>query len=142
MSWLGWVGPTSVQLVEVAPRDGLQNESVRLKTSVKVELIQRAVAAGIHRIEATAFVHQQRVPQLSDAEDVMRAVPRATGVSYIGLVLNRRGFERAVEAGVDEVNVVVLATDTFSLRNQGTTTEEALAVWDEISTLAQAAGLR
>jgi hydroxymethylglutaryl-CoA lyase len=131
-----------VDLVEVAPRDGLQNEASLLPTATKVALIRRAIEAGVRRIEATAFVHPQRVPQMADAEDVMAALPRVDGVSYSGLVLNRRGFERAVGAGADEVNVVVVATDTFSRRNQGVTTEEGLAAWAEIADLAHRAGLR
>lgn len=134
--------PSHIGTVEVGPRDGLQNESTVLAASTKVEFIERAIAAGARRIEATAFVHPQRVPQMADADTVMSLVPRDDNVSYIGLVLNRRGFERALAAGTDEVNVVVVATDTFSRRNQGTTVEEGLEVWADIADRAHRAGLR
>lgn len=132
----------SVELVEVGPRDGLQNERAVLPTEAKVAFIRQAIAAGIRRIEATSFVNPKRVPQMADAEDVMAAVPRLREVSYIGLVLNRRGFERAATAGVDQVNVVVVATDAFSQRNQGMTTEEGLRVWAEIAGLAHRSGVQ
>ncbi|WP_344824502.1 hydroxymethylglutaryl-CoA lyase [Actinocorallia longicatena] len=124
---------TEVTVVEVGPRDGLQNEDVLVSTADKIELVARSVAAGITRIEAVSFVHPGRVPQMADAEAVMAGVPRSEGVSYIGLVLNRRGLDRALAAGVDEVNVVVVATDTFSVKNQGVTTDRMLEVWDEIA---------
>lgn len=134
--------PTHVEIVEVAPRDGLQSDGAIVPTDQKVELITRAVDAGIRRIEAVSFAHPKRVPQMADAEAVMAGVPRRDGVSYIGLVLNAKGFDRAVEAAVDEVNVVVVCTDTFSQANQGMTTAESIAVWGEIADSARAAGLR
>ncbi len=88
-----------VELVEVSPRDGLQNESEILDTETKVELINRAVAAGVRRIEAVSFVNPKRVPQMADAEAVMAALPARDDVTYIGLALNRRGLDRAVAAG-------------------------------------------
>jgi hydroxymethylglutaryl-CoA lyase len=133
---------THVDLVEVSPRDGLQNEATLLPTETKVELIRRAVAAGVRRVEAVSFVHPRRVPQMADAEAVMAAVPRIEGVSYIGLVLNRRGLERALAAGVDEVNCVVVATETFSQRNQGVSVDEGVATWLDIAREAHAAGVR
>jgi hydroxymethylglutaryl-CoA lyase len=134
--------PTHVEIVEVAPRDGLQSDGAIVSTEQKVELISRAVDAGIRRIEAVSFAHPKRVPQMADAEAVMAGVPRRDGVSYIGLVLNAKGFDRAVAAAVDEVNVVVVCTDTFSQANQGMTTAESIAVWGEIADSARAAGLR
>ena len=122
-----------VTIVEVGPRDGLQNEDAILAAEDKVELIRRSVDAGIRRIEAVSFVNPKRVPQMADAEAVMAAVPRRADVSYIGLVLNRRGLDRALETEVDEVNVVVPATDTFCVRNQGCTTTEMLDAWDDIA---------
>jgi hydroxymethylglutaryl-CoA lyase len=115
----------AVSIVEMAPRDGLQNESAVLSTADKVELVERAVRAGARRIEVTSFVNPTRVPQMADADEVMAALPRSDGVSYAGLVMNDRGLDRALAAGVHEVDVVVVATDTFCLRNQGATTEEA-----------------
>lgn len=115
----------AVGIVEMAPRDGLQNESAVLSTADKVELVERAVRAGARRIEVTSFVNPARVPQMADADELMAALPRPDGVSYAGLVMNDRGLDRALAAGADEVDVVVVATDTFCLRNQGVTTEEA-----------------
>jgi hydroxymethylglutaryl-CoA lyase len=125
-----------VTIVEVGPRDGLQNENVILSAEDKVELIRRSVASGIRRIEAVSFVNPKRVPQMADAEAVMAAVPRRPEVSYIGLVLNRRGLDRALTTGVNEVNVVVPATDTFCVRNQGCTTSEMIDAWDDIAASA------
>ncbi|WP_436775860.1 hydroxymethylglutaryl-CoA lyase [Yinghuangia sp. YIM S09857] len=131
-----------MEIIEVGPRDGLQNEPVVLPTADKVELITRAVAAGARRIEAVSFVNPRLVPQMADAAEVMADVPRGTGVSYSGLVLNARGLDRALECGVDEVNVVVVATETFSRRNQNRGVDEMLAAWAQIARDAQAAGVR
>src|SRR3954451_24790866 len=103
-----------MQIIEVGPRDGLQNEKVLVSTEDKIALIEQSIAAGLRRIEATSFVHPRLVPQMADAEAVMAGVPRRVDVSYIGLVLNRRGFDRAIAAQVDEVNCVVVASETFS----------------------------
>jgi hydroxymethylglutaryl-CoA lyase len=130
-----------VMIVEVSPRDGLQNESVVLPTEAKVELIGRLVGAGARRIEAVSFAHPRLVPAMADAEAVMAAVPRGDGVSYAGLVLNRRGLDRAVDARVDEVNVVVCVSDTFSRRNQNMSTAEAMAVAEEVAADARPRGL-
>lgn len=130
-----------VELIEVGPRDGLQNEAAILPTADKVRLIERSVAAGLRRIEAVSFVNPKRVPQMADAEAVMERLPRPDGVRYAGLVLNRRGLDRALATGVDEVNVVVVATDEFSRRNQGCTVEEGVATWARIAADARAAGL-
>jgi hydroxymethylglutaryl-CoA lyase len=132
----------AVEIVEVSPRDGLQNESRVLPTATKVALIERCTDAGVRRIEAVSFVHPARVPQMADAEAVMSALPRRAGVSYIGLVLNRRGFDRAVAAGVDEVNVVVSTTETFAERNQGSTVDGLVDSWLDIAAAARDAGLR
>lgn len=130
-----------VELIDVAARDGLQNEKTLLATSVKVELIQRLVEAGVNRLEATSFVHPGRVPAMADAEAVMAAVPRDRGVSYIGLVLNERGVDRAIAAGCDELAYAVVVSDTFSLRNQGTTTEDGIGVWHAVASKARSAGV-
>jgi len=131
----------SVEIVEVAPRDGLQNEDAILTTEAKLDLIGRLAASGVRRIEAVSFANPARVPQMADAEAVAAGLPRGT-VSWIGLVLNERGLDRAIRAEVDEVNVVVVATDTFSRRNQGVSTDEAIAAWGRIAARARAAGLR
>lgn len=131
-----------LEIVEVGPRDGLQNEPTVLDTTTKVAIITRLVDAGVRRLEATSFVHPGRVPQMADAEAVMAAVPRRDRVAYSGLVLNRRGLDRAIAAGVDEVNAVVVATDTFNRRNQGVSTEESIAAVERLTALAHAAGVR
>jgi hydroxymethylglutaryl-CoA lyase len=136
----------SVQIVEVAPRDGLQNEAVTLSTAAKAELVGLLTGSGVRRIEVTSFVNPARVPQLADADELCAILPPSAGrggeVSWIGLVLNERGLDRAIRAGVDEVNVVVVATDTFSQRNQGVSTGEAIAAWTRIAARARAAGLK
>jgi hydroxymethylglutaryl-CoA lyase len=131
----------SVQIVEVAPRDGLQNEAVTLATATKAELVGLLAGSGVRRIEVTSFVNPARVPQLADAEELCGMLPRGE-VSWIGLVLNERGLDRAIRAGLDEVNVVVVATDTFSQRNQGVSTDDAIAAWTRIADRARTAGLR
>lgn len=131
----------TVQIVEVSPRDGLQNESTLLSTAAKVSLIEQLIDAGARRIEAVSFVHPRRVPAMADAEEVMEAVPRRGDVSYIGLVLNPRGWHRAVASGVDEVNVVVCASETFSMRNQNMSIEQSMANAEEVLDLAKQAGL-
>jgi hydroxymethylglutaryl-CoA lyase len=147
-------GVAAVEIVEVAPRDGLQNEQVVLDTPDKVELIRRAVAAGVRRIEVASFVNPTRVPQMADAEAVVAALPRASGgwrpdgepgaspVTPIGLVLNRRGLDRALVTGIGEVNYVVGATDEFSRANQGMSTAESLAAWADVAAAAHAEGMR
>jgi hydroxymethylglutaryl-CoA lyase len=132
----------SVEIVEVGPRDGLQNESTLVSTAAKIAYIDALVAAGAKRIEATSFVHPKRVPQMADAEAVMAGVPRQDGVSYIGLVVNGRGLERALAAGVDEINAVLLATETFSQRNQGMSVADAVLSFADISSKAHAGSLR
>jgi hydroxymethylglutaryl-CoA lyase len=134
--------PGTVEIVEVGPRDGLQNEAALVPTTAKIAYIRAVLDAGAPRIEATSFVHPQRVPQMADAEAVLAGVPRPPSVSYIGLVVNERGLDRALAAGVDEVNVVVVATETFSRRNQGMSVAEGVASFETISRRAHAGGLR
>ncbi|MEI2620552.1 MAG: hypothetical protein V9G09_07395 [Candidatus Nanopelagicales bacterium] len=131
---------SDITLVEVGPRDGLQNEAVVFDTDTKVEFINRCLAAGARRIEVASFVNPKRVPQMADAEAVLdRLAPGAA--SYIGLVLNERGFDRALATQVGEVNLVVMVTDTFSLKNQGMTTAEAVAAVAAIAPRARDAGI-
>jgi hydroxymethylglutaryl-CoA lyase len=129
-----------VEIVEVSPRDGLQAEDVVLSTADKVDLIGRAVAAGVRRIEVCSFV--KRVPQMADAEEVLALLPPSDDVTYIGLVLNERGLERAVAAGMREINAVLVCTDTFGQRNQGVGVDGALGAFEAIATAAHAAGIR
>jgi hydroxymethylglutaryl-CoA lyase len=133
--------PTSPLIVEVSPRDGLQNEATLLDTATKVELVQRSIAFGARRIEVTSFVNPERVPQMADAEAVLAALPRRADVSLSALVLNERGFERAAAAGVDEINFVVVATDTFNRRNQGVSTDESITTWERVAARAHGAGI-
>jgi len=130
-----------VTIVEVSPRDGLQNEKTILSTDAKVDLITRLVDAGARRIEAVSFAHPRLVPTMADAEAVMERVPRPEGVSYAGLILNRKGLDRAVGAGVDEVNVVVCVSDTFSGRNQNATADEAMRMAGDVVDAARSRGL-
>ncbi len=135
----------AVEIVEVGPRDGLQNEATVLDPAARVEFVERLVAAGIRRVETVSFVHPGRVPQMAGAEEVMAAVPRTaadgTPVSHIGLVLNERGLDRAIAAGVDEVNLVVITTEEFSRRNQGAGVEDVVAATRRMLTRAREAGL-
>ena len=134
--------PRQVTLVEVGARDGLQNEDVVLSTDDKVELIRRCRAAGLPRIEVASFVHPRRVPQMADAEAVVDALgPSDPGVSYIGLVLNRRGLERALATNIDEVNFVVGATESFNRANAGTSPAETMVEIESMVGEARAAGL-
>jgi hydroxymethylglutaryl-CoA lyase len=128
----------AIEIVEVGPRDGLQNESVLFTTSQKLELISRALDAGARRIEATSFVNPKLVPQMADAEAVAAGMPRRNGVIFIGLVLNKRGALRAIEAGMDELGAVCAASDGFAARNQGTTSDASLAMCCEVVRLARA----
>jgi len=130
-----------IEILEVAPRDGLQNEKTILATEDKVELVERAVRAGARRIEVTSFVNPARVPQMADADELMTALPRHDGVRYAGLVMNRRGLDRALARNVDEIDVVVVATDTFCQRNQGMSTAEACETAAELVAEARAAGV-
>jgi hydroxymethylglutaryl-CoA lyase len=131
-----------IEIVEVGPRDGLQSESQVLSTERKVEFIRRLGAAGLARIEVASFVNPKRVPQMADAEAVLSALGRSPGSRHIGLVLNRRGFERAQAAGCSEVGMAIAATESFSQRNQGCSVDEGIDAWLEIATLARAAGIR
>ena len=123
----------NINLLEVGPRDGLQNESRIVPTEVKIEMIERLMAAGVRRLEVTSFVNPRRVPQMADAEAVLAGLPARDGVSYIGLVLNRKGFERARDAGCHEVGMAIVASDTFNRRNQGVDTRDSVAAWLEIA---------
>ena len=132
-----------IEIVEVGPRDGLQSESRVLPTDAKVEFVRRLVASGLERIEVASFVNPKRVPQMADAEAVLASLSSA-GVRgrFIGLVLNRKGFERALAAGCSEVGMAIAASESFSQRNQGCSVDEGLAAWLDIAKLARDAGIR
>lgn len=131
-----------IEIVEVGPRDGLQSEARVFPTDTKVEFVRRLVAAGLPRIEVASFVNPKRVPQMADAEAVLAALRTGASARYIGLILNRKGFDRALAAGCTEVGMAVAATETFSQRNQGCSVTEGVDAWLEIAAAARAAGVR
>ncbi len=130
----------SVEIVEVGPRDGLQNEKTLVSTDDKVAFIHKAIAAGVKRIEIASFVHPKLVPQMADAEDVVRELGEIDGVTRIGLTLNKRGALRALESGVDQLGAVCVASDGFGLKNQNQTSEQTVETANEIVRLARAEG--
>lgn len=131
-----------VTIVEVGPRDGLQSEPEILSTDSKVTFIEKAIDAGIRRLEVASFVHPKRVPQMADAEALIARLPVRDDVSYIGLVMNRRGLERALTTAIHEIGMVVVASDTYNRKNQGCSTSESIAAWRDISAQARTAGRR
>lgn len=134
--------PVTVELVEVAPRDGLQNDDKVLPTEIKLALIRKLAAAGLKRIEVTSFVNPKRVPQMADAEALLAGLADLAGVQLSGLVLNERGFDRAAATGaLQEVTYGIVATETFSQRNQGSSIAQNVANWRQISRLAESAGM-
>lgn len=128
----------AITIVEVGPRDGLQNEKAVLEPAVRAELVRRLEAAGARRIEAVSFVHPKYVPQMAGAEEVMAALnphgAHEAGRSRIGLVLNGRGYDRALGTSVDEVNVAMSATDGFGLKNQGMGVDQQVSMLSDIMT--------
>ncbi len=134
--------PRSVTIVEVGPRDGLQNEADAIPTDVKRGFIDRLGAAGLTVIEATSFVHPRAVPQLADADDLFPSIDRRPGVRYPVLVPTPRGLERAIAAGADEIAVVIGATDSFNRANLNRTTDEALADAETVVRDATARSMR
>src|SRR3974390_1965588 len=131
-----------IEIVEVGPRDGLQNEAVLFSTRQKLDLITRAIDAGVRRIEVASFVNPKLVPQMADAEAVTAGLIKRDGVVYIGLVLNKRGALRAIEAGIDELGAVCATTDSFAMRNQGQSSAESLAMCCDVVRLAKQQGRR
>jgi hydroxymethylglutaryl-CoA lyase/(R)-citramalyl-CoA lyase len=131
-----------VDIREVGPRDGLQNEERILSPKTRAELCDRLAAAGVSRVEAASFVNPKRVPQMAGAEEVMVAIDRRPDTSYAGLALNERGYERAVEAGVDEVRYAFPVTETFARRNQNTTVADATVLAARLVERARLDGVR
>lgn len=137
-----------IELVEVGPRDGLQNEPDIIATDVKLELINRMIGYGARRLEVASFVHPQRVPQMADAEAVIAGLPSREDCTYVGLVLNKRGVMRALAtrdngaSGVDQVGCVIVASDTFGQKNQGQTIAEGIAETRAMLRFAREEGLR
>jgi hydroxymethylglutaryl-CoA lyase len=134
--------PSKVKLVEVGPRDGLQNEAQPVPAAVKIELIDRLTDAGLPVIEATAFVSPNGVPQMADNAEVMARMRRKPGVSYPVLVPNRKGLDAAIAAGADEVVVFGAASESFSKRNTNCSIAEGLVRFSEVCTEAIARGLK
>lgn len=140
-------GMTSIQIVEVGPRDGLQKEPDIVSSADKLAMIGRMIDAGARRLEVASFVHPQRVPQMADAEAVIAGLPDRKDVSYIGLTLNKRGVLRALATreggrrGVDEIGCVIVATDTFGQKNQGQTVAEGITEASDMIRFAKAEGL-
>jgi len=122
-----------VEIIEVSPRDGIQNEKKLLSFDTKLELIERAIKAGASRIEVTSFVNPKKVPQMAEADEICAALPRGNDCRYIGLALNRRGFERACNANLDEVNYVAVVSDTFCQKNQGTDSDTGVRLFNELA---------
>jgi hydroxymethylglutaryl-CoA lyase len=136
------VGSEQVSIIEVGPRDGLQSEPEVLSTEVKLDFIARAIDAGIRRMEVTSFVHPKRVPQMADAEELVRSLPKRDDVTYIGLVLNKRGFDRARDVQMDEIGMAVIASETYNQRNNGAAIDDSIGAWLEMAAEAKQAGMR
>lgn len=136
-----------VEIVEVGARDGLQNEKTLFSTDAKLHLINRAIDAGVCRLEVASFVHPKLVPQMADAEDVIAGLPNNPDVTYIGLALNKRGLLRGLatrergKRGIDEIGCVAIASDTFAQKNQGQTLQESVTVSKEMVKLAKQEGM-
>jgi (R)-citramalyl-CoA lyase len=131
-----------IEIVDVGPRDGLQNEDKTLTPEVRAELCEKLAASGVPRVEAASFVNPKRVPQMAGAEEVMATLERSPHTSYAGLVLNEKGYERAIEAGVDEVRYAFPVTETFAKRNQNTTVADATELAARLVERASLDGVR
>ena len=129
-----------INIVEVGPRDGLQSEPEILSTRSKVEFISHAIEAGVRRLEVASFVHPKKVPQMADAEALLAELPLQENVSYIGLIMNERGLDRALMTPVHEIGTVIVATDTYNRRNQGVPTDESIDAGLKIAARAKANG--
>ena len=133
---------TAIEFVEVGPRDGLQNETALIATADKLALILRAMDAGARRIEVTSFVNPKKVPQMADADFVCAGLPARDDVTYIGLVMNARGAERAIATGkINQLGAVSVASDQFAVANQGQTSDGSVEAALEIIQMARSAGL-
>src|SRR6185436_1299850 len=131
------MNPSRIEIVEVGPRDGLQSESQVLPTATKVDFVRRLRAAGLTRIEVASFVNPKRVPQMADAEDVLDELRSdMAGARFIGLVLNRKGFDRPRQAGCTEVGMAIATSETFSQRNQGCSVDQGVEAWLDIAEAA------
>lgn len=134
--------PAEVRIVEVGPRDGLQNERVDIGTAAKIELVDRLSRTGLRSIEATAFVSPKWVPQMADAAEVLAGIARVPGIAYPVLVPNEQGYDRARAAGATEVAVFTAASEAFNLRNTNAGIEESLQRFAPVLARAKADGVR
>jgi hydroxymethylglutaryl-CoA lyase len=132
----------SIEIVEVSARDGLQNESRLFTTEEKLDLIRQSIEAGVRRLEVASFVHPKRVPQMADAEAVIAGLTKRDDVTYIGLIMNERGLDRALETQIDEIGCVTVATDTFAQKNQGQTSDGSVEIAKQLIRRAKSNGLR
>ena len=134
--------PASIEFVEVGPRDGLQNETGMVATADKLLLIEKAIEAGVRRLEVASFANPKRVPQMADAEEVCAGLPLRDDVTYIGLVMNGRGAERAIATQrIDQLGLVVVSTDEFAMANQGQTSDGSVQMAQDIIKKARAVDL-
>lgn len=130
-----------IEIVEVSPRDGLQNETAQVSTANKLALIERAIDAGARRIEVTSFVNPRAVPQMADADEICAGLPMRDDVTYIGLVMNQRGADRALATGrIDQLGAVCVSTDSFAMANQGQTSDGSVEAATAIIETANLAG--
>ncbi|MCB1663320.1 MAG: hydroxymethylglutaryl-CoA lyase [Pseudomonadales bacterium] len=134
--------PKQVRMVEVGPRDGLQNEPGKISTAVKVELVNRLAQAGLKTIEAASFVSPKWVPQMADSAELMRQIQRYPGVTYTALTPNLKGFENALACGVDEVAIFAAASEQFSQKNINCSVAESLRRFEPIMMAAKAQGIK
>lgn len=129
----------TIEILDVTARDGLQNEARMFSTAEKLDLIGRALSAGAKRIEVASFAHPKYVPQMADAEAVIAGLPRDTDATFIGLVMNERGVDRALKTDVHELGLVAAASDTFATKNQNQTRDESVEMACDMSEKAQTA---
>ena len=134
--------PKQAEIVEVGLRDGFQTLEKTVPLEIKLELIRTLIDAGVKHVQVTSFVHPKRVPQMADAEELCAALPDAPGVEYSGLVLNMKGLERALAAGLKSLDMGVAATETLSQRNANTSVSEGMSAMGRMAQEARAAGVR
>jgi hydroxymethylglutaryl-CoA lyase/(R)-citramalyl-CoA lyase len=133
---------SEITICDVAPRDGLQNDAKVLAPEVRADLVNRLARAGVPRVEAVSFVNPARVPQMAGAEDVVAGIERVPGVTYAGLALNERGYDRLIATGLDEVHFAFAVSEEFNRRNSGTGTEDSVAAGERILARAREDGTR
>ncbi len=133
--------PDRVRIVEVGPRDGLQNELTPISTEGKLQFVRKLVAAGLTQIEVTSFVNPKRVPQLADASELITELPSAENVTFSALVPNEKGLDRAIESGINRIAIFTAASETFTQKNIGMSIDESIATFAPIAKRAIDAGM-